>query len=295
MCLAFTLFAALFYKLGVNMDKKNRRLMKIAGKYKGVVDEELTIPIYKRIIAPAINGVVKSFSRLLPAKKESSRLEKSLILAGIRMSVVEYSALRAVYVFVGLAITISIVFLSDFDALLKLLVYAAGILLSIGGPVFYLSFRIKKRQEAVRHQLPDILDLLAVSVEAGLSFDAALMYIEEFYYGPLVDELTVVKNEIQMGLPRREALKNLTERNSVPELKAFVGALIQSDQIGLPLRNVMQAQSSQLRLFRKQAAEEKAMKAPVKMMLPLIAFIFPVTFIILLGPAVMKIVETFAK
>ena len=296
--LAFSIFVALFYKWGENADRKNRRLNAIAGKQKSYMDEELNVPFVKRFLLPALYGAVKSFSRLMPRRgnkggKGKSKLEKKLLLAGLRIAPSEYSAIRFVFVFSVLALTLGLVAFTGLPSTAKVLVYIAGTLLAVGGPMFFLSRRIKDRQEAIRHQLPDILDLLSVSVEAGLSFDGALTYIKQFAYGPLVDELNLVSKEIQMGLPRREALKNLAERNSVTELKTFVGALVQSDQIGLPLRNVMRTQASQLRISRKQAAEEKAMKAPVKMMLPLVGFIFPVTFIILLGPAVLSLIETF--
>jgi tight adherence protein C len=105
----------------------------------------------------------------------------------------------------------------------------------------------------------------------------------------------IVQREIQMALPRREALNKFAERNNLDELKIFAGAIIQADQMGLPIKNVLRVQSSQLRLARKQAAEEKAMKAPIKMMLPLILFVFPVIFIILLGPTVLQLIKTFGK
>jgi tight adherence protein C len=178
---------------------------------------------------------------------------------------------------------------------LKILLYFVGVLLAVGGPRFYLSSRIKKRQSAIQKEMPDILDLLTVSVEAGLGFDAALGYISQYSKGPLVEEFNIVQKEIQMGRPRREALKKMEERSNITELKAFIGAIIQTDQMGVPIKNVLQAQASQLRTGRKQAAEEKALKAPIKMMFPLVVFIFPVIFIILLGPTVLQIIDTFKK
>jgi tight adherence protein C len=141
--------------------------------------------------------------------------------------------------------------------------------------------------------MPDIMDLLTVCVEAGLGFDGALLKINERFEGPLVDEFMIVQREIQMSLPRKEALKKFSDRSGIPELKTFVGALIQADQMGLPMKNVLKVQSSQLRLARKQIAEEKAMKAPIKMMLPLVFFVFPVIFIVLLGPTVLQLIKTF--
>lgn len=294
MCFVFSLVVAILYKSGKNTDRRKRRLDKISGKVKIEIDEELSVPFVKRFVTPALRGMVSTFTRLMPKKEKaqsSARLGKKLALAGLRVRPSEYLAGRIGFMFAVLSITIVIILLGAMDAMLRMLLLMGGLLVSLLVPSLYLSLRIKSRQLSIRNQLPDVLDLMSVCVEAGLSFDGALLYIEQYSYGPLVDELTTVKKEIQMGLNRRDALKNLTERTDVPELKTFVGALIQSDQIGLPLRNVMSTQASQLRLTRKQTAEEKAMKAPVKMMLPLIVFVLPVTLIILMGPAILNIID----
>ncbi len=294
-CFAFSLFAAVFYRLGQNIDRKKRRLSSIGNAANRVYDEELSDPFVKRFILPAFNGIVKTFSRLLPrgGKKQPSKLEKDLILAGIRMTPSEYTAIRFVYMFCIIGLTLFLAIFISNAPIIGIIIYIVGIIMAFGVPYVYLNSKIKIRQEAIRKDMPDILDLLTVSVEAGLSFDGALVYIEEFSDGPLVQELSVVKREIQMGLSRREAMRKLTERNSVDELKTFIGALIQTDQIGIPIRNVLRTQASSLRLSRKQIAEEKALKTPVKMMLPLVLFILPVTFIILLGPAAMNISKVF--
>ena len=294
-CLVFFLIAALFGKKGMQADHKRRRLNAIVAKPKTTYDEELSDPFVKRFVVPIFYNLIKSFSRVLPRKtNEPTKLEKELILAGLQLSLSEYAAIRLVYVFVAVGLTILLTFLLPIDPLLMVLFYIVGLLLAITGPHLFLSAKIRVRQGAIRQQLPDILDLLTVSVEAGLSFDGALIYIEQYASGPLVEELSLVKKEIQMGLPRREALKKLAERNNVEELKNFVGALIQSEQIGIPIHNVLRVQAAALRQSRKQVAEEKAMKAPVKMTLPLVLFIFPVTIIILLGPTVLNLIKTFS-
>jgi tight adherence protein C len=135
------------------------------------------------------------------------------------------------------------------------------------------------------------MDLLSVSMEAGLGFDSALVKIGERLKGPLVDELGIVLIEVQLGRPRRDALKNLADRSSLEDLRTFVSSIIQAEQLGIPIKNVLNSQAHQLRVTRRQRAEEKAMKAPVKMMIPLVVFVFPVLFIILLGPAVIDIMN----
>ncbi len=295
-CFSFTLFVALFHRVGRSSDKKRRRLMSISGRMKKVFDEDLNVPFLKRFVIPTFYNSIKSFSRLFPnnSQKLTSRLEKNLILAGVRLSSSEYAAMRLVYILAVVGIALILAFVLPTEVILKVLILIGGVFLALGGPQVYLSMKIKSRQMTIRRQLPDILDLLTVSMEAGLSFDGALIYIEQYAQGPLIEEFSVMKREIQMGVPRREALKKLAERNNVEELKTFVGALIQSEQIGIPVRNVLRTQSASLRLSRKQQAEEKAMKAPVKMMVPMIVFVFPVTFIIVLGPTVLNLIKTFS-
>ncbi|MCX7614973.1 MAG: type II secretion system F family protein [Clostridiales bacterium] len=295
MALSFTVIVILFEGIGRKSDNRNRRLKAICGK-SPVIDEELDIPFTERFFAPIFYGIIKTFLRILPKNnpKETSQLEKKIKLAGITISVQEYSAAKLMAMLLTITITVIAAFLIDASTPAKLFVFLFGSIIAISGPSFYLSTRIKKRQAFIRNQMPDIMDLLTVCVEAGLGFDAALLKINERFVGPFVDELMIVGREIQMALPRRDALKNLADRNGLPELKTFIGALIQADQMGLPIKNVLRAQSSQLRLTRKQVAEEKGMKAPIKMMLPLILFVFPVIFIVLLGPTILQLIKTFS-
>lgn len=142
-----------------------------------------------------------------------------------------------------------------------------------------------KRQEAMGRSLADSMDLLTISVEAGLGFDAALSQVAKNTDGPLAGEFFRVLQEMQIGRSRAEAFRSLAERTTVPELRAFVSSLVQADQFGIPIAKVLREQSKELRVKRRQVAEEKAQKVPVKIMVPLVLFIFPVMFIIILGPA----------
>ncbi|MBO8127967.1 MAG: type II secretion system F family protein [Peptococcaceae bacterium] len=160
-------------------------------------------------------------------------------------------------------------------------------------PEIYLNARAKSRQNEVERSLPDVLDLLTVSIEAGLGFDAALLKVVEKSKGVLADELKEMINEVQMGKPRLEALRDMADRVGVEDLSSFVGAVVMAEQMGVRLGNVLRTQSDQIRLKRRQRAEEMAFKAPVKMLLPLVFLIFPATFIVLLGPAVIRIMSVF--
>jgi tight adherence protein C len=158
-------------------------------------------------------------------------------------------------------------------------------------PDYILSSRIRGRREAVRADLPDALDLLAVSVEAGLGFDGAVTKLTEHMSGPLVDEFARLLSEVRIGEARQTALKNMAARVDAPELSAFVRAVVQADQLGISLGRILRVQAADSRVRRQTAAEEQAMKAPIKMMFPTVLFIFPAMFIVLLGPAVLNIMK----
>lgn len=156
-------------------------------------------------------------------------------------------------------------------------------------PDFVLSRRAKRRSEAVSIDLPDALDLLAVSVEAGLSFDAAIGKLTEHMDGPLAEEFGLALNEMRIGEARAEALRRMCDRVEAPALASFVRAVIQSEQLGMSLGRILRVQAADARHRRQMAGEEKAMKAPIKMMFPTIFFVFPAMFIVILGPAVLNI------
>jgi len=163
------------------------------------------------------------------------------------------------------------------------------------GPVFYLKKKKDERIRAINRGLPDVLDILTVSVEAGLGFDAAIVKVVEKTTGILSDEFHKMLQEMKMGKSRREALRNLSNRSGTEDMNQFVGAIIQADQLGIRIGNVLRIQSEDMRQKQRQRAEEKAMKAPIKILFPLVMFIFPTIFIIILGPAVISIVHSFMK
>jgi tight adherence protein C len=152
----------------------------------------------------------------------------------------------------------------------------------------------EKRQANIQKQLPDALDLLVISVEAGLGFDAAMARVTEKYHNALALEFTRVLNEVRLGRPRMEALDDMGRRNKVDELNTFVQAIIQSEQLGVGIANVLRIQSEEMRRRRRQRAEEQGQKAPLKMLFPMVGCIFPTLFIVLLGPAVIKVFDQFS-
>ena len=161
------------------------------------------------------------------------------------------------------------------------------------GPDYALTLKSRGRKERVRADLPDALDLLAVSVEAGLGFDASLAKINEHMDGALAEEFGLTLSEMRIGEGRQEALKRLAERVDAQELSAFTRAIIQADQLGTSLGRILRVQAADARLRRQAAAEEKAMKAPIKMLFPTVLFIFPAMFLVILGPAILNVQKLF--
>ena len=159
------------------------------------------------------------------------------------------------------------------------------------GPEFWLGRRVRGRQKLILIQIPDALDLLTISVRAGLGFDAALGKVVEKMQGPLVDEFRRALAEVRVGKARREALRDIVPRTEVQPLTNFIGAIIQAEQLGVSISKVLQVQSEQLRIERRQRAEEQAAQAPIKMLFPLVGCIFPSLFVVILGPALILIMQ----
>jgi tight adherence protein C len=176
-----------------------------------------------------------------------------------------------------------------------------SLLLGLGGaaafflmPDSYLTMKQRGRKDEIVAQLPDILDLMTVSVEAGLGFDAAIAKVCERMHGPLVNEFRIVLHEMRIGESRSKALKNMADRVDAPECSTFVRSIVQADQLGMSLGRILRVQAQDMRHRRQMAAEEKAMKAPIKMLFPTAVFIFPAMFIVALGPAMISLLELFS-
>ncbi|MEW6771812.1 MAG: type II secretion system F family protein [Bacillota bacterium] len=257
-------------------------------------EQELRQPLYYRLVKPLLSRLGAAGKHYLPASR-AQVLEKRLLVAGNPggLTAAEFLVLKylisllagAGWVLCGRLISIP---------LLQFLFLLAGIMaLGFLLPDFYIKQRIQVRQEAVRRALPDVLDLLTVSIEAGLGLDGAILKVVEKMKGVLPQEFRRVLQEIKVGKPRREALKDMAFRLDVDELSTFVGAVLMAEQMGVQLANVMRLQSQEIRSKRRQQAEEQAMKAPVKMLVPLVFFIFPAIFVVLLGPAALKLFGIF--
>ena len=278
---------------------KNKRIDQMKNKSR-YLDEELELNLVDRFFKPFLKKISTSLSKMNKPKRQGktrregpTQLEQNLRLAGLRMSSSEFFMIRIAaavgLLFAGFVTAGLITEAADIQFLIILIGMTAGLV----SPTFVLRALVNSRQEAIGNQLPTVMDILSVSIEAGLGFDAALLKVVERYEGPLIDEMALLYREIQMGKPRREALAAMAARSTVPELQTFVTAVIQSDQFGTPIKNVLRNQAIQLRISRRQQAQEKGMKAPVKMVIPMVIFIFPVIFIVLLGPTVIQMINQF--
>ena len=254
-------------------------------------EEELT-RFRERVLAPAAGKLASIPLRLSP-KTSIEAIGARLVAAGLAgrlgangfLAIKGGSVVGGVLLGLGLGAAVS-------PALLVVLAPTFGVL-GLIAPEWVLTAKIRSRRESIRGDLPDALDLLAVSVEAGLGFDGAVTKLTEHMSGPLVDEFALTLNEIRVGEARPVALRKLADRVGAPELSNFVRAVIQADQLGISLGRILRVQAADTRHRRQAAAEEKAMKAPIKMLFPTVLLIFPAMFIVILGPAMLNILKVF--
>lgn len=249
----------------------------------------------ERIIGPFLDVTSDRVFALLP-QSLVSRMRAKLERAGEPTTLEGYFAISAVAAGVlaalGLAVGIAMTGTVDSKAL-----GGAGIMGGFGLllPMLWLNNRVGQRRHAIIKSLPDSFDLITTCVEAGLGLDAALARLAEKVEGPFAEELSKTLREIGMGRGRSEALRELADRTAIPDLSIFVNAIVQAEQMGTSIGQVLRVQSEQMRMRRRQRAEELANQAPVKMIFPLVLCIFPTLFIVILGPAVIQLYEAYVK
>jgi tight adherence protein C len=257
---------------------------------------ELSLPFTERFIKPALDKVGSFLSSRMPRARQLV-IQNKLNLAG-RPYNLSVNSFQLVKVFIAGALALAAILVAPLlgakiPVNLFIALPAAG--LGYYFPELWLNSKMKARQHEIRLALPNALDLLTISVEAGLGFDAAIGRLTEKYKNALSDEFGQVLNEIRLGRPRLEALDDMGRRAGVEELHTFIQALIQSEQLGVGIAKVLRIQSEEMRRRRRQRAEEQAAQAPLKMLFPMIGCIFPTLFIVLMGPAVIIIMHTFTK
>jgi len=276
----------------------NARMDSLGGQPMSVEDFELSQPFAQRFLIPVLRSVGAIAARRMPMER-INQMRSKLALAGNpgnpgNLSVPEFMAIRVVGAFL----------LGGIAPMLLLMVGSAplhAIVLSVVGggiayfyPMQFVKRKAGARQKSIQKALPDTLDLLTITVEAGLGFELALKRVTEKWNNALSFELQQVLTDMRIGRPRREALKDMVERTGVEDLSTFVSSIIQAEQLGVGVVQVLRIQSEQLRLLRRQRAQEKAQKAPIKILIPMVIFIFPSLYVVLLGPALPRILESFS-
>jgi tight adherence protein C len=265
-------------------------LRDVDGAPGGVVDQyqrQLAEPFFVRVVRPFMGSMHDAVDRLTP-RNYLQTTHRNLQLAGLTSTMRAQEFVVAQVIGTAL-LTLAALAYSLFGGpsartalLVLILAPVVGLLL----PPAWLARKVRERQDAIRRDLPDTLDLLAISVEAGMAFEGALAVVCSHFNSPLADEFARTLREMELGLPRKDAFTNLKHRTEVTELSNLVLALLQADGLGIPVGRVLKTQASEMRLRRRQWAREKAGKLPVKMLVPLVLFVFPAIMVVILGPAV---------
>ena len=258
-------------------------------------NEQLKTSSLERLIFPFTGKVISSIKRHTPLDLYR-RVNRLIELAGNppALTAERIVAFKIVFGIVGVVVGILVAPLLPFTGF-AVPVVTVGVFALAGYtfPSAGLAARASKRQKEIRKALPDTMDLLTISVEAGLGFDAALAQVVKNVPGPLSEEIARMLQEMQIGVTRAEALRHLNDRTDVPELDGFVLSMIQADKYGVGVAKVLRAQSTELRQKRRQRAEEVAQKVPLKLLFPMIFLVLPALFIVILGPGAIQVYETF--
>lgn len=289
----FLLLYALFIRLFGKKIKVDERLEYIETMDEIIVDDAQK-SFGERVVIPFFNSLGKRFLSLSP-NKANQRKRQELERAGYLKyttyeRLVARRSLTTIVLTMGVGLILSLIkvrFVLIFFAVLWIFIFIQIVIR------FSTKAAITSRSTQMIKALPYSLDLITVSVEAGLSLDGAIARIVNNIPGPLSEEFAKTLKEMRMGIEKKVALRNMSERCDVRDLSVLINALIQADELGVSLGKVLRIESAQLREKRRQAAREKAMKAPVKILFPLIMFIFPAIFVIILGPAVIQMIEMF--
>jgi tight adherence protein C len=258
-------------------------------------EDQLAKPLAQRTIGPLflkVSGFLKRFTPVGYLEKK----QHQLLLAGSpgNLDAPALVVIKLLGTGVGIVLSFLIVDYGG-SAIQRIVLFVFPLVLGFYGPDAWLARKVEERRVEMQKALPDILDLLVISVEAGLGFDSALSRVVATVPGPLSQEFFRMLQETRVGVSRRDAMRHLMDRTDLDELRSFLLAMIQAEAFGVTIANVLRVQADEMRVKRRQRAQEKAFAAPVKMVFPLVFCIFPALFIILLGPAAIQITEAFAN
>ena len=255
---------------------------------------EVDPPFGERILEPLRRRALR-IGRRLTGADSSERIRHKLDLAGNPpgWTVDRVVSAKVLCTFVAFAVALAISLVLGVSPTMRIALLAIGAGIGWFGPNLYLYQRTYERTELMQRELPDSIDLLTICVESGLGFDAAIQQVARSTDGPLADELNRMLHEMQIGMGRGDALRALSERSNVADVRSFVGAMAQADAFGIPVAQVLRTQSHEMRVRRRQRAEQRAQQVPVKITVPLIFCILPCLFIAVMGPAAISIMDSF--
>lgn len=258
-----------------------------------IEDIELSMPITDRIFVPIVRRISDFVIRFTP-QTTLERTTRQLQLAGNprNMSAAEFWIVRGLATVVLGGLVFLMMTRNGAEPTKRILYALGGAALGNYLPAMFLRSMIDRRKQSILKKLPDALDLMTICVDAGLTFNAAMQKVSEKWDDPLSDEFGRVIYEMQLGKSRRQALKDMSERTDVPDVTSFIAAILQAEQLGVGIGKVLRIQSEQMRVRRRQRAEERAQQAPVKMTFPLVFLILPSIFIVLLGPAGIQVARS---
>ncbi len=259
-------------------------------------EQEMLNPLRERALLPVANGMIDVGRRFSPAgyvEKVKTKLQLAGFVADEELD--RFLVRRVLSVLMIIPATFVVFFLDvlPFSGRMQILAWLLICAALVLGPDAALNRKVEARQKTVQRALPDVLDLLTISVEAGLGFEQALDRVVQAVPGALSDEFTRMLGETRAGASRREAMIAMNERLGVPEVKGFVLAILQADEFGISIGRVLRSQADEMRIKRRQLAQEVAQKAPVKMLIPMVFCVFPALFVVVLGPAVINISRSF--
>lgn len=295
----FLVFSVLYYIVKTKIvpgNQVHQRIKDLGGGSDRVVrthaEELARIPFLDRTVLPLLNAAEKFFIKFAPSEIHAT-VEKKLMLAGKQG---QWSANRVITIWLVLQVfflVLGIHFGSQqgFSNVEGIIFVWMFVLFGAFLPFGYLNSLIRKRQEAITKQLPEVLDLLSISVQAGLSFDGAMRKIVERMTGPVIDEFKRMQQDVRMGAPRARALQAISKRCDVEDMYLFITSVVQAERLGTSMGRTLVNQADNMRERRRQRAKAAALKAPIKMLFPLVLFIFPAMFVVILVPPIFSIIQ----
>jgi len=289
-----------FYIVLTQADEKamvRNSLRQLEGyEVENVRDQELLVPFAERAVAPVMSGLTSLGRRFTPTGYVDN-IRRKFVWAGVGNAdgVDRFLAIRVLTAALVLPLFFVVFIMNPLglSGMLKFLVTALLLAALLLGPDAWLNRKVAERHLQLQEKLPDVLDLLTISVEAGLGFEQALDRTISAVPGALSDEFARMLGEVRAGASRSDAMRSMEQRTNVPEVRSFVLAILQADTFGVSIGRVLRAQSDEMRIKRRQLAQEKAQKAPVKMLIPMVFCVFPALFVVVIGPAIINISESF--